>query len=307
MNQYQKPTAPLFRDPVYDGPTDPVIVYNREEKCFWMLYTQRRSTETNVGVSTIHGTKIGVASSLDGVRWLYRGTLPNLEFEPGDNTFWAPEIIYADGRYHMYVSYVKGIPTDWNWERHIIHYTADNLWKWNYESILELSSNRVIDACVYEIQPGMYKMWYKDEVNNSHSYSAISTDLYNWQVEGPEVMDVPHEGPNVFVFGGINWMITDFWNGLGVYSSNNFTDWERKNDILNSKGMREWDSEIAHHADVVVCGEEAYIFYFVHPIETMGSPEQGLRACVQVARLSTDGKQLYCDRDEEFLLKLTEF
>ena len=24
--------APLFRDPIYDGPTDPVIIYNRQEK-----------------------------------------------------------------------------------------------------------------------------------------------------------------------------------------------------------------------------------------------------------------------------------
>lgn len=29
--------APLFRDPVTDGAADPVIVWNREEKSWWML------------------------------------------------------------------------------------------------------------------------------------------------------------------------------------------------------------------------------------------------------------------------------
>lgn len=304
MIEYKIPPAPLFRDPIYDGPTDPVVIYNREEQCFWMLYTQRRSTHLNIGVSTIHGTKIGVASSQDGARWLYRGTLPNLEFEPGDNTFWAPEIIYAKGKYHMYVSYVRGIPTDWNWERHIIHYTADNMWEWNFESILELSSNRVIDACVYEIEVGTYKMWYKDEVNNSYSYSAMSTDLYHWQVQGPEVTDCSHEGPNVFEFGGVTWMITDFWDGLAVYSSKDFIQWERKSNILKSPGKRQWDDEIGHHADVVVCGKEAYIFYFVHPKEALNPSNNGMRACIQVARITTDGEQLYVDRDENFLLKL---
>lgn len=297
--------APLYRDPIYDGATDPVVIYNKEEGCFWMLYTQRRPTEFNIGVSTIHGTRIGVASSADGISWLHRGTLPNLEFEHGENTFWAPEVIYANGEYHMYVSYVKGIPTDWNQERHILHYTADNMWEWSYESTLELSSNRVIDACVYEIEPGTYKMWYKDEVNHSYSYTAISTDLYNWEVGGPEITDVPHEGPNVFEFGGRIWMITDFWKGLGVYASEDFANWERKENILDKPGRRRWDDEIGHHADVVVCGEEAYIFYFVHPKEIIEKQECGLRACVQVARLSTDGHQLYCNRDEEFVLKLT--
>lgn len=296
--------SPLYRDPIYDGPTDPVVIYNKEEKCFWMLYTQRRPSEFNLGVSTIHGTKIGVASSIDGVRWLYRGTLPGLEFEPGENTFWAPEVIYAKGKYHMYVSYVRGIPTDWNWERHILHYSADNLWDWNYESRLELSSNRVIDACVYEIEAGIYKMWYKDEVNNSYTYTAISKDLYNWEVGGPEITDVAHEGPNVFEFGGKIWMITDFWNGLGVYSSADFKNWERKSDILDKPGIRHWDDEIGHHADVVVSGEEAYIFYFVHPKECFEKAERGIRACIQVARLTTDGCKLYCDRDKVFNLKM---
>lgn len=29
------------------------------------------------------------------------------------DTYWAPEVIYNDGIYHMYVSYVEGIHSNW--------------------------------------------------------------------------------------------------------------------------------------------------------------------------------------------------
>lgn len=193
-----KVPAPLYRDPIYDSPTDPVVIFNRQEGEWWMLYTQRRATDISVGYSSIHGTKIGIASSKEGYKWLYRGTLPGLDFEPGQNTFWAPEVVYSGDKYHMYMSYIKGVPNDWDYPRQIVHYSADNMWEWKFESCLDLSSNRVIDACTYEIAPGVYKMWYKDECDNSFSYSAISNDLFNWKVLGPEIVDCSHEGPNVF-------------------------------------------------------------------------------------------------------------
>lgn len=298
-------TAPLFRDPIYDGASDPVVIWNKEENCFYMFYTQRRSTSVQVGFSSIHGSKIGVASSVDGVKWLYRGTVPGLDFEPGHNTFWAPEVIFAEGEYHMYVSYITGIPIDWNYERRMMHYTANNLWEWNYQGEIKLSSNRVIDACIYEIEPHVYKMWYKDEVNNCYTYSAVSKDLYKWEVLGAEITDCPHEGPNVFELGGVKWMITDFWKGLGVYRTDDFTTWERcENNILNLPGSRFMDGAIGHHADVVVAGDEAYIFYFCHPFELIAKDCQaeGKEALtvIQAARITTDGKELYCNRDEEF-------
>ncbi|MFQ9510193.1 MAG: glycosyl hydrolase [Lachnospiraceae bacterium] len=300
--------APLFRDPIYDGASDPVVIWNREEECFFMLYTQRRSTGVQVGVSSIHGSKIGVASSKDGMKWLYRGTLPNLDIEPGHNTFWAPEIIYAEGEYHMYVSYITGIPTDWNYERRILHYTAQNLWEWKFQGEIMLSSKRVIDACVYEIEPHVYKMWYKDESNDSHTYAAISKDLYHWAVLGPEVTDCSHEGANVFEFGGVKWLVTDFWNGLGVYKSDDFIHWDRcSNNLLDTPGKREMDGTIGHHADIVVMGEEAYIFYFCHPYKTENmddhAKEREALTVLQAARLTTDGKNLFCNRDEEFLFQ----
>jgi len=305
------PTAPLFRDPIYDAPTDPTIIWNEKEKTWWILYTQRRNARNGVGVSHIHGTAIGVASSEDGSNWLYRGTLPNLEFEPGLNTFWAPEVIFAKGKYHMYVSYVRGVPTDWNRGRLILHYTADDLWQWQFQSILNLSSDKVIDACVYKINPDTYKMWYKDEQNNSHTWSATSQNLYDWAVCGEEIADVSHEGANVFEFKGKKWLITDEWNGLGVYKSDDFTNWKRNGVILREGGNRELDGVKGHHADVLVCGEDAYIFYFTHPFRTEDKIREGLpmgeqeyRTCIQVAKLKVVGDKMHCDRDEPFELVL---
>ena len=103
--QKQKVTlpSPLFRDPIYDCPTDPTVIWNEKEEQWYLLYTQRRATDVPIGVSWVHGTALGVATSRDGTKWLYRGTLEGLDIEPGHNTFWAPEIIEAGGLYHMYV------------------------------------------------------------------------------------------------------------------------------------------------------------------------------------------------------------
>jgi hypothetical protein len=298
------PDAPLFRDPVFDGAADPVIIWNHQESQWWILYTNRRATAPAIGVSWVHGTDIGIASSADGLRWIYRGILGGLEFEKGRNTFWAPEILMHNGTYHMYCSYVRGIPTDWNWGRNIVHYTSGNLWDWKMESILNLSSSRVIDACVFEIQKGLWKMWYKDELNGSHTWTAKSGDLYHWEVTGPEVTDCPHEGPNVFLFGGKYWMVTDPWEGLGVYSSDDAAHWVRRKNILVEGGSRPEDGSKAHHADVLVHKDRAYIFYFVHP-ESPGKPQGSgpsaghvmHRTSLQAAELRIDGEDLVCDRD----------
>ncbi len=301
LNGKIKLPAPLFRDPIYDSPTDPVIV--ETDECFYMFYTQRRSSEFGIGVSTIHGTDIGIATSTDGARWLYRGVCEGLRFEHGTNTFWAPEIIFARGEYHMYCSYVRGVPVDWNWERHIVHYVSHDLWEWKFVSILPLSSSRVIDACVYEIEPGLYKMWYKNESGGSHTDAAISRDLYNWECVGSEITDCSHEGPNVFSFAGKNFMITDNWRGQAVYTSDDFTHWTRQPSmLLTSNGTRELDYGCGLHADVLLRGERAYIVYFTHPYRK-GSPvadtSRDLRTAVQIAELHYDGEKLYCDRDDD--------
>jgi hypothetical protein len=204
----------------------------------------------------------------------------------------------------MYCSYVRGIPTDWNWGRNIVHYTSDNLWDWKMESVLKLSSDRMIDACVFEVQPNLWKMWYKDEVNSSHTWAAVSRDLYKWEVIGPEITDCPHEGPNVFLFGGKYWMVTDPWQGLGVYSSDDAAHWTRRKNILVDGGIRADDGSKAHHADVLIHKDRAYIFYFVHPEfskkprESTPSTDYDLRrSSIQAAELRIDGENLVCDRD----------
>jgi len=89
--------APLFRDPVTDGAADPVLIWNREEKKWWMLYSQRRANTESADVAFCYGTDIGIASGENnGQTWVYRGTL-KLEFGAGRKTFWAPEIVYQDG------------------------------------------------------------------------------------------------------------------------------------------------------------------------------------------------------------------
>ena len=81
----------------------------------------------------------------------------------------------------MYVSYVPGVPHDWSGSRSILHMTSQNLWDWKYEGTLPLSSDRVIDACVFHLPDGRWRMWYKDEANQSHTYAADSSDLYTWK------------------------------------------------------------------------------------------------------------------------------
>ena len=53
---------PLYRDPVFDNPTDPVVVFNAESQKWFMYYTQRRGGS----IALIHGSKIGIATSADG-------------------------------------------------------------------------------------------------------------------------------------------------------------------------------------------------------------------------------------------------
>ena len=306
-----KAPAPLFLDPVYEGPTDPTIIYNRGEKTWWILYTQRRANVPGHGFAWVHGTDIGVASSKDGQTWLYRGILDIEPIEPGRNTFWAPEVLWANGCYHMFVSYITGVPADWTGPRDILHYTSDNLWSWRYQGTLDLSSHRVIDACVYPISGG-WRMWYKDEADHSYTHYADSADLYRWKHMGVATDDQPEEGPNVFRLGGKYWMIADVWKGQGVYSSDDLTHWKRQpGDILAEPGLRKDDGSRGHHADVLVTGETAYIFYFVHPDEDMPAGDSysawpRSRSCIQAAMLKVENGCLKVIRDEDFEFELPE-
>ncbi|WP_078434850.1 family 43 glycosylhydrolase [Metabacillus halosaccharovorans] len=309
LNKFTTPKAPLFRDPIFDGAADPTIIWNHEQKEWWMIYTNRRAIIQCEGVSWVHGTDLGIATSSDGGKsWNYRGVIEGLDFERGRNTFWAPEIIYHNGTYHMYVSYIQGVPNQWaGHKRKIIHYTSQNLWDWKLESILELSSDFVIDACVHVMQDGRFRMWYKDEADNSYTYAADSADLYQWEVVGPVIAEYPHEGPNVFYFQGYYWMIVDKWSGQAVYKSNDCEGWEYNTMILDQPGERPDDCSFGYHADVHVQGDQAFVFYFTHPGRKEGvraDQYEAKRSSIQVAMLKVANGTLKCDRNEAFELVL---
>jgi sucrose-6-phosphate hydrolase SacC (GH32 family) len=73
-------------------------------------------------------------SSDGGATWTYRGTADisyGKNVHPDGYTYWAPEVIWFNGTYHMYLSYVPGIFTDWNHPREIVHLTSKNGIKWD--------------------------------------------------------------------------------------------------------------------------------------------------------------------------------
>ena len=299
--------APLFRDPIYEGPTDPTVIYNREEKTWWIIYTSRRATDPCRGVGWVHGTALGVASSDDGGQtWIYRGTL-NLEpIEPGRNTYWAPEVLWAEGKYHMYVSYITGIPQTWARPRHILHYTSDNLWDWKYESTLHELGDKAIDACLFPKPEGGWRLYYKNEAAQSHTQYADSDDLYHWTHMGDATFDCEQEGPNVFTLGGDVFMIADMWDGMAVYRSDDLVNWARQpGRFLGDPGVRPDDTCRGHHADVVSFVDRAYMFYFVHPNAEKymygdNDTAEIRMSAVQVAMLKNEGGKLVLVRDEPF-------
>ncbi len=220
---------PLYRDPVYDGPTDPVIIWNAGEQKWFMFYTSRRANVPGLsGVTWVHGCPIGIAESADGgVTWSYRQNA-NIDYVKGDDTYWAPDVIEHDGTYHMYLTYVPGIFENWSHPRDILHLTSKNLIDWHYQSTLKLACDKVIDACVFRLDNGTWRMWYNNEKDAKSIYCADSTDLYHWQDKGKVFGDKPGEGPKVFRFEDSLWMVVDNWNGLGVYRSADAVNWTRQ-------------------------------------------------------------------------------
>jgi hypothetical protein len=308
--EMQQAPAPLFRDPVYDGAADPVVFWNRFEKEWWMFYTQRRANEMTADVAFCYGNSIAIASSNDkGKSWVYRGTL-DLEFERGLNTFWAPDVVYSNGKYHMFLAYIKGVRNHWGGKARMAHYSSENCWDWKFEGLLSLSSENVIDGTLFQDKSGKWKMWYKE---NSQSWLAESDDLYNWTWrDKPVIADQAHEGPKVFEFKGSYWMVTDQWAGMGVYRSGDLENWKKQETpILAEASNRPEDTPSGAHGDVVVIGDQAYIFYFTHPgrkthftatLDEDGKyPYAEKRSSIQVAELVVENGILKVkDRDKPF-------
>ena len=312
-NDRKPADKPLFHDLVFDGAADPTVIWNKKEKKWFMFYTNRRATASGqTGVTWVHGTRIGIAESADGgATWSYRDTC-DIRYRPDTGyTHWAPEVIEHKGIYHMYLTYVPGTFTNWSHPRWIVHLTSKNLITWEFQSRLKLASEKCIDACVFRLPDGTWRMYYNNEADGKSMYYADSPDLYNWTDSGKKVVgDQGGEGPNVFYWHGKSWMIVDNWNGLGVYSSDDFINWKRQEkNILQEPGTGPDDGVKGQHACVVMNGDRAYIFYFTHFAQA--KDYQGItdfsrsrRSAIQVAELEYLDGQITCDRNKQVYIDL---
>ena len=162
-----------------------------------------------MGVDWVHGTRIGIAESADGgVVWKYRGTA-DIALGGTNETHWAPDVIEHDGVYHMFLTVVPGVFTNWNAARAIVHLTSTNLLQWKKESTLKLASDRVIDASVFRLPDGTWRMWYNNERDKKSIYYADSPDLFKWTDKSKAVGDRAGEGPKIFRWQDRHWMIVD--------------------------------------------------------------------------------------------------
>lgn len=304
--------APLYRDPVYDGAADPVIVWNRGRAAWWMLYTQRRAKLDLPGVAWCHGTQVGIAESRDlGNTWRYVGTVPLQPLDDEEYSFWAPDVVEHDGVYHLFVSYVPGKHADWAGDRYILHYASRDLDEWAYRGRIDLASDRCIDPTLYRFPDGKWRMWYKDEGRGSRTLAVESMDLDHWTVVAdPGVSERYGEAPKVFRFDGSYWMLKDPNSGLDLYRSSDLAKWEYQGKILEKPGRRNDDGSIGKHADVVVSGGRAFIIYFTHPAGQDYALRDGVmryparRSSIQAAELVLEGGKLTCDRDAPCRIRL---
>lgn len=297
---------PLYRDPVYDGAADPTIVYDRAEKKWLMFYTNRRANVPGLAnVTWVHGTPIGIAESTDGANWKYRGVtefpkdIPNTQGTP---TYWAPAVFAHDGTYHMFLTIVPGIFEDWGHPRNIVHLTSKDLKAWHYEATLPLVTDKVIDPCVLRLPDGTWRLWYNNERAGKKCFYAESPDLYHWTDKGSANLPRDRgEAPLAFRWHGHYWLLIDLLGnkGLGAYRSDDAFAWERQpKDLLDVPGKGKDDQNGGHHPEVVVSGDRAYLYYFVHPgIAADSAIPDMKRSSIQVVELHETDGWLTCDRD----------
>ena len=299
---------PLYRDKVYDGAADPVVVWNSKVKRWWMFYTNRRANAPGLsGVAWVHGTRIGIAESKDGSSWKYVGTANiSLPDNSGgkDVTHWAPDVIRGDdGKWHMFLTVVPGIFENWEHPRDIVQLASSDLRNWSYEQTLKLAADRVIDAGLIKMPDGLWRMWYNNERDKKSIYYAESRDLKTWTDKGKAVNDKPGEGPKVFRWKGKYWMIVDQWKGLGVYRSDDALSWEpQPTNLLANPGKGLDDKVMGGHPDVVVSRDRAFLFYFTHPgrrgEDAKKDSTEQRRSSIQVVELKLGNGWLTADRDE---------
>mgnify|MGYP000719135170 FL=1 len=299
-----------YRDPVYDGATDPVVVRD-DDGALVMFYTQRRASVAGPGVAWVHGSQIGRAVSTDdGASWAYDGVVDGLPL-PGDEpemTFWAPAVVRMAGRWRLFVSVIRGIPERWEGHERVIRdYAIDALrgQPATGGDELTLSSRLVIDAAVAHGPDDRWRLWYKDEAHDSTTWLAESSDGVDWSVVGCAIAGRPHEGPSAFALGGWWWMLVDEWRGMGVYRSRDALAWQRQGGddavILAEPGAHRLDRTVGRHGEVLIEGEGGRLFYFTHPFwdgnEVADAAAMDARiSAVHEARLTVRDGVLECRR-----------
>lgn len=307
-----------YRDPVWDGPTDPVLVPDHLTGDWVLFYTQRRATEPGLtGVEWVHSTAIGVARSSDGgLTWAYQGTLDGL-VPPGTElpaTLWAPDVVRIGDQWIMYLTVLGGVRTDWTGTASIVQLASRDLVAWEHLGPIDLDSPRVIDAAVAPCGDGRHRLWYKDEARGSNTFSAVTStpaDPTSWVLEGLAIPGRPHEGPKVFKLGGQFWMIVDEWRGQAVYRSEDASGgWTRQEYldglILTAPETADGGPVAGRHSDVVPLDaaadgrERALIIYFTHPhwngedIDAMAADPKTHLSHVRAAVLEVHNGDLVC-------------
>ncbi len=311
------PRAPYLYDPISRDVGDPTILFHHVSGEAWVFYTQRDTMKAE-GPGWYHGCDIGIQSSqFNGFSWLYRGTAEGLNaVMPGRNTFWAPEVVYHQGAYHMFVTFHIGVPLyagpmegryifdETNLKSGgIVHYTSTNLIQWQYVSRLKLEpdNGHVIDPAVHPIPDGTWRMWYRaiSSAGKPILGYADSRDLFLWESKGPAVdYDGYAEGPCVFFWKGRFWMLLDGMTdkyrpaagGLAVLKSSDATRWEfQPGGLAHDETTRNKDGRIGH-CSVVLQGDRAFILYHCFTPGARG-------ANGQLAELLVAGGKLSCVRE----------
>ena len=307
---------PLYTDPINGGPTDPELIQDRETGRWYMFYTSRRANLQNGrGVEWVHGSPIGIAVSDDLAHWTYLRDA-EIGYAPDEQpTYWAPALVDDGKLYHMYLTYVPGVFTDWSHPRHIVHLTSEDLIHWEFRKVLDLITEKVIDADVAQMPDGTWRMWYNDEPSGKRIAYADSPDLFEWEDHGLLPGIQACEGPKIFYWKDAWWMVCDAWRGFTAFRSEDAVHWvQQENNLLQKPGTGPYDDVAGNHCDVVIHNGHAYIYYFCHlsrpaitPGQRPGPRADGLSpntTFIQVAELQCeDGKTLTCDRDAVTIIR----
>ncbi len=308
---------PAFRDPVYDGAADPIVIWNPMLKKWWMFYTNRRATETHLpGVSWVFKTPIGIAESEDGANWSYVGNanFPNLPVETGgDNaTLWAPDIVYGeDGYWHMYLSIQAGIAERWGKvPGYIDHFVSNNLRDWKYESRFDLPLGSY-DAELIKMPNNIWRMYFKDPTNGASTFYFIeSKDLKKWS-EKKFVISTKGEGPTIFNWKGYYWMILCDGHGFKTFRSVDAEKWVLQPGgplMPYGTGTGLDDRTAARHGEIVISNNRSFFYYFTHPGRIgEGKDKDGFdqrRTSIQVVELKLKNGWIVADRNTPTFVQL---